>query len=873
MRRRAAQEVGALKTVIGGLARLVVRRPLAVFISMLVVTGVLGYLSGQVVLTDGNEGFAPEAEELIASEEIQTLFGDESSSSVLQVLVSAEDGDVVDLDGLAVIETVTGILEQSDLAPLLQSRPGEPAVISYMLPIQQAIALGEIEVPTSDAELKAAYTSILPSLPPEAAGVAEQLLSGDKDLAAPSASRGLVLVFISAPRFDDSTNTPAFDPANEYEDFLEVEEAVADQIRAATVPAGYTAEPFSFELIFASGDEFEAEVGRLFGMAAGIIVIILLFVYWVRPSRDGTRWARIRRTGADTLLTMAAIFMAITWMQGIGVLFGPKYLGWIDDFGPMNQIVPILLIGLGVDYAIHLTTRYREEAGGGDAVDHSMNKAIHTVGIALVLATVTTAVGFLTNLVSPIPALRDFGILAAVGIVSSFLIMMSFVAAFRVLLDRRAERADRLPRESLGATKERALPRLIGRTSILAEKAAVPVVMVALLLGAVGAFGVTKLKTEFSVTDFVPRPNPLLETFDTLTTDFAGGFGETTDVLITNGDVGTPEVHNAMAQSLGNLRGVPNVVTYGEFAAAESSISLIAAFADPASARFEPQFAQIAASAGFSADGTVSPTADVDALYGALFAIAPAEASRLIHRSDAGYDALLVSITTQAGEPAAGALAADIREAFAPVAESGAQAVPTSDYIIANVVVQSMSDSQLSSLVIAVVAAALLLVINFWIESKRPFLGIITIAPVALVMLWAFGLFPVFGLAFGPVTATVSALAIGIGVPYMIHITHRYQEDRIRCASPEEAVRSTTTNTGGALAGSAFTTIAGFGILMTASLVPFQQLGLVTAYTIFLALIGAVLVLPSMLVLWDRWHRRRGHTAIDEGAVRGAMEL
>jgi hypothetical protein len=144
---------------------------------------------------------------------------------------------------------------------------------------------------------------------------------------------------------------------------------------------------------------------------------------------------------------------------------------------------------------------------------------------------------------------------------------------------------------------------------------------------------------------------------------------------------------------------------------------------------------------------------------------------------------------------------------------------------------------------------------------------------VALVMLWAFGLFHVFGLAFGPVTATVSALAIGIGVPYMIHITHRYQEDRIRCATPEEAVRSTTTNTGGALAGSAFTTVAGFGILMTASLVPFQQLGLVTAYTILLALVGAVLVLPSMLVLWDRWHRKRGHAAIDERAVREAMDL
>ena len=76
-------------------------------------------------------------------------------------------------------------------------------------------------------------------------------------------------------------------------------------------------------------------------------------------------------------------------------------------------------------------------------------------------------------------------------------------------------------------------------------------------------------------------------------------------------------------------------------------------------------------------------------------------------------------------------------------------------------------------------------------------------------------------------------------------------------------MKSTTTNTGGALAGSAVTTMAGFGILMTSTTVPFQQFGLVTAYTIGLSLVGAVLVLPSMLVLWDRWHQRR--TGVPKG--------
>ena len=116
------------------------------------------------------------------------------------------------------------------------------------------------------------------------------------------------------------------------------------------------------------------------------------------------------------------------------------------------------------------------------------------------------------------------------------------------------------------------------------------------------------------------------------------------------------------------------------------------------------------------------------------------------------------------------------------------------------------------------------------------------------------------GIPFSPVTATISALAIGIGVPFNIHVAVRFIEDRDRFDSPGDAIRSTTRFTGGALAGSAFTTMAGFGVLVFSSLVPFQQLGAVVAIAVGCSLVAAALVLPSMLILWDRWHRRRGET-------------
>ncbi len=139
--------------------------------------------------------------------------------------------------------------------------------------------------------------------------------------------------------------------------------------------------------------------------------------------------------------------------------------------------------------------------------------------------------------------------------------------------------------------------------------------------------------------------------------------------------------------------------------------------------------------------------------------------------------------------------------------------------------------------------------------------------PVALVVFWTYGLMYATGIPFGPVTATLAALAVGIGVPFTIHIARRFEEDRVRYDSLEDALRSTTRHTGGALAGSAFTTMAGFGILITSTLVPFQQMGQVTVYAIGLSLIGAILVLPSLLALWEAWHRRRGDAAVEQETV------
>ncbi|MCY4369976.1 MAG: MMPL family transporter [bacterium] len=886
-----------MKTLVNGLSRAVQRWPWAVIGLTVIISLTFGALSGNFAPSEeANEAFAPDAPELAAAERISDLFGEETSTSVMQIIVKAEDGNVFSADGLAAVDALSRTITEGALADrLVQDR--DP-VVSFLTPVRSGPG-GAAPPPATDDEVRRAFAEGFAAMPPGPAGFVQGMVPTYADLAAPSSDQGLVVVFMRGA-----------DTSADFERFQDESATAADEIRATSLPAGISVEPFSFELLFSGTSELQSEIGRLFGTAGLIIALVLALVFLIRPQRTLGRvvmrvgvvavavaivvvvlptlaiildsafpdflkdwpsntlfvaagvlllvmflaWTfldrSLRRTTADTVLTLVAILFAISWMNGIGYLL-------FQDQSPMAQILPILLIGLGVDYSIHVTSRYREEISGGAGVDDSVRKAIRTVGVALVLATITTAVGFLTNVFNEIPALREFGALAAIGIVASFLLKLTFVPAVRLVLSRRGMRKATPEPGQLSAGEAPALGRFIGRTSGIAKKAAGVAVAVSIVLGGVGAWGWSQLETKFSFLDFIPVTSPLRATFEGLVADFGGGFGETTQVLI-EGDVATGEAWNAMVTSNLAASDTPNILKFGNQPSGTSPVSVIAQLSAPFSPIYSPSVGEaFMAAGGDPVTSLVSPDADMGSVFDVAWEEAPQMMQPVLSRTDSGYEAALFDFTTQAGESQAGRLRLDLIDDFEPVTELGLSAVGTSDEIVQDVVVTTLRDSQVSSLLLTLAAALVLLVANFWFEARRPMLGVVTTLPVVLVVMWSFGLMAAFGIPFGPVTATISALAIGIGIPYMIHITHRFLEDRRRYPDLAMAIESTLSHTGGALMGSAITTVAGFGILVTSTTIPFRQFGFVTAYTILLASLTAILVLPSMLVIWARWHQRR----------------
>ena len=171
------------------------------------------------------------------------------------------------------------------------------------------------------------------------------------------------------------------------------------------------------------------------------------------------------------------------------------------------------------------------------------------------------------------------------------------------------------------------------------------------------------------------------------------------------------------------------------------------------------------------------------------------------------------------------------------------------------VVFQAVSDrifqSSITSLGLALGAAAVFLVVMYWGLEGRPWLGLVNLLPIVVTVAFLAASMRAFEIPLNALTATILAITIGLGVDYSVHVVHRFS-DEYPDREVFEALTMTVQGTGGALTGSMLTTTTGIGVLVLAITPILGQFGVLTAISILYSYLTAMLVLPSGLVLWAR---------------------
>ncbi|MEM7483203.1 MAG: MMPL family transporter [Acidobacteriota bacterium] len=127
-----------------------------------------------------------------------------------------------------------------------------------------------------------------------------------------------------------------------------------------------------------------------------------------------------------TLLSLLPLTVGICWMLGIMALLG-------IDLNFMNIFVTTMIIGIGVDYGLHMVHRFREGSSPSE-VETGMTET----GNAIVVAALSTVCGFGSLVFSHYPGLRSVGFVAVLGAISTALVAVTLLPAVLTWVKRRS---------------------------------------------------------------------------------------------------------------------------------------------------------------------------------------------------------------------------------------------------------------------------------------------------------------------------------------------------------------------------------------------------------------------------------------------------
>lgn len=520
-------------------------------------------------------------------------------------------------------------------------------------------------------------------------------------------------------------------------------------------------------------------------ITGGIAIVLMIGVlYLVFPVR--------RR-----LLALPVALVGVVWTFGAtGALNVPLTLVTMAG-------LPVL-IGLGVDFAIQFHNRYEEELHRGQRPEQGLIASVIHIGPAVGIAVVASTLGFITLLLSHVPAVRDFGVLLAIGVIALYLIGLFGLNALLFRFDR--------PRDSRGR-KERPLRKhtlantlsAISSTSIRRG----PLLVAVSLLLAVGGFAVdARLPIQTDIEKLIPADTP-----GVIALNQARALVGTTNnlpLLVTARDVTDPRVVTWMSDFQQRvLRDHDQVI---------SAVSLASVLL-PRSGEVPSAEVISRTLGGMPSDIRSSLVTDDHTGAALVF--------NVIHMPIAEVNTLVNEIIAEAH----------------PV--QGVTIVPGGTLTLAGAAIGAITQRRAAIAVIgfSAVFIGLLLIYRNWRKAIAPVL------PVILVTGWSSGVMWLLGIQLNPLTAVMSALIIGIGTEFGVLLLERYWEERSRGVAPTRAINQAVARVGQAVTASALTVAAGFGALLASSFPALREFSAVIVIDVLLALVATLIVIPP-LILW-----------------------
>ena len=601
----------------------------------------------------------------------------------------------------------------------------------------------------------------------------------------------------------------------------------------------------SLDLISYDIDQGTFDNLALLVVLALVVVVVLLAIAF--------------RSLNDVAFPLIGLSFALIWTYGVLNAIGVR-------FTALEVAVAPLVLGLGIDYAIHLQRAFSAIRKEVDEPAEAWLRACARLSVPLCLAVVTTVAAFLANIISPLPPLATFGYALAFGVVCAFASSTIVVGALHVARNKIS-----ITQNSVAIT----MPGIVNSIVGVQQKQQVMVLLAAILISGVSIFGVASLETDFDLADFVDPEMEIMQVREDMDSSYDSAAWKLIYILLEPA-VGEESIPGD-ALMLDEMRGLhkdletnhyvvgtddsPSSPSYeGPYVVLRDAILRNATFGEVHNLEiYAGDVYVINTSLGcnlgpmFLALSTNSTVADV--LSGETWS-ERIEQTVYLDGEEITYFRNEIRVEASTSDQS-NIVISSIEEQLGTTSLSGtlrynldghAQLHITGDLVILQTVLEGLNSSQIKSTAISLCVSFLVLLIL----TRRVVPALAVLLPVALASLWVAGSMFVLALKWNVLTVMVTALTLGIGIDYSIHMWRRIEVELARRDTHWEALRAALSTTGVALIMSALTTVFGFLVLMFSPMPVIQDFGLITAVTVFFSLLLALLLLPVLIELSAR---------------------
>ena len=600
------------------------------------------------------------------------------------------------------------------------------------------------------------------------------------------------------------------------------------------------------------------------------------------------------RSAAATILPQLIVL--------VGVVCAVGFMQWTDE--PLNiisHIVPVVVLVVGVADAVHILSRYNEERNDGRTPKEAVRNTVVMLSKACFLTSATTAIGFASLTTATIATIASFGLYTAIAVMFTFIVNMTLLPVALSVVSPR-------PRKVSSTT---ILTRgLEGAARFSVAHARAIFTGGALLTVASVVFVVFNLSVNNHLLEEVPDSNPVSRATQAMETHlspviphevlvrgkvYAGATCQTTADCLA---VEAPQPQNLTCITAAATQRTMAPIREGFAALVDASglrpIDTISAGIDRHRSNLgvcvesvkDPEL--LRALDGIREEVLADPVASkhvgrmesfaslIKQLHHAVRRGAPeafsvpesrAAVSQLLLPVESGNQGLLDRYTTldydaarvtlflrDHGSSAWHAVRASLERAIARQVTANAALGPRFDVTITGTmtfVAKALSfivHDMLLSVSTAFIFIFLLMVLLF--RSLR--IGLLSILPNIFPLVATLTLMAAVGIELRTATIIIFSISLGIAVNDTIHFIARYNEELEKGADQREAIFGAMRSAGRAMVVTTLILAGGFLVDLISEFVALKQFGYLASFTLLMALLGDLLILPACLILFHR---------------------